>query len=1652
MTLIDFMEHKYIKTIEQTSEFNSYLSELTFDQMKVPKLTTSNNPYLNNVEQINHDLWINADDFTDRTDNLENDNIMVDIQVMSLFDEILYIINEQVIEKEELDENFKKYLKCASNAVQVCMNNMFESKWNFNPMEKFMWIYLMLASKYEHRAIKYLEDSPYYTQKLYLTKDKYGYSPFFHILLDQNFDIAYLHPLLTIENLNSLYFNNQPLINYTIMNNSTIIYIINNVPGLFNLDYATHNSPFMMACIYNGFIAQALLDHNLVTREIINNKSSNGVNCLMYALIHNPDIFKQIFESISLCDQEIVDYTHSHYGNILTIAFKYQPNLVNYILDSQYISTALLNGKISYKHNIKTNILIECANDTELFNKIINHTQFDINILYNLGNNIPILHEIALRNLEAFRMLYVKNYITTEKIIDDSHEYISLLFYAALYNLNLLEILIGLDTQAYNTEYLEFTYKQSGKNIIMILLEKTNDDKKNFISKLYDAGFITSEILKKSDAGQYNTFWYICIYFPEFAIQIINKTKKSISIFLPYNIFKSLCYQLSKKNPELLETIFSLDIINVSYINHIDSYSNNLFMETCIFDNLLTEKLCDKKLIDLHTLSQGNNNNDNALILLLKYSTLPFSVLSELLKKIIYSEHMNPEILNNKNITGEFPFLIACQLNYCCMELILNSPHFDMSSFSSNTFNGDNCFVYACKSRDYNLITTLCDHQLFSETMFTSYDKTGVPHIYNALISDSETIKYVLNHKYCTTQLLNDSYKTLITKNNLIVDIFALILKSNMCTTETLKIKNTDGNNCLSIAILENNIKVIKDIIKSIHFTKDILLSTNIFDENCLYLITDNEILSLILNCDKFDHSMFLIKSKNNISPLHKFITSKNYSLLYTILESKKYPIELLQYNDVLGTGSCIISKLFTFPDNIVSSVFNNDSLTEQDLCASDVKGNTCLHTYSISLHEEFIKRNDALTPEMLEIDFGDSLKNLEKYLNSNKSSVKLFEAINNDGNTFLQLNPYLLNIALNSKYCTKKLLKNNNNEGTMLFMNLYLYYKSHLGFLINHSLFDSSFYTDTIKNKQNMNMISYICINSLDDTINQILKSSACTNEIINYVSDVNYTPIMYAIATGNIFAVEKLLNSEFDLTPSFKHKGYDLRNLLMLSVLINNNIFNIIFNSKYVTEEMFLECDKYKHNVVIYALNRNVDIVKTIIESKYWNEQLMYYTDVDSDFLMMYPYDKPDIVKYLLESNKCKPDMLLMKNNIGKNCSHYYAKYNAKSFDILLSSNVCTDEVILQQDNYGNTCLQIACIHNIESVDKLLKSNYITEDLIFLQNKNGLNAIMLSLEYNPSIALSLYLQFDANKDLLYQQDNEGNNLIFYAIRYNLKLLRKILKSPVCDKNLLSVRNNDNFTCYMYASYHNGAAMKFLMRHNETCNDMLYSGHMDYGSCLTLAARYQPLAIKYMLEWNKLSWNVLNTISDKNNFLSLACTYNTESVKHSLQSPVDLTELFYGRSTDPAFLNACRYQPEAVKYILESKYGNTKMILEKINGRTCVDEAYDLQPKSLLYLLQSKHGGNQLLNIEDERGYKLIHRIRKTFPEIITINDIAAINLTQYQSDIANSSEKKCDICYTFKQVVLLLPCYHMCCIGCAFKLSKCHQCRTIINNRKVL
>jgi len=1611
--------------------FNDKFKELELDLNKSTCRKNKKFPYApkmdfwsTEIDKMDSSSFIFNGDFA-----IENEDSGNQLLITNLIGEIQYIINLDRIDEKEIDDNFSKYLKITSEIIQDIIDQMFENRWNFDPIEKFSWIYLTMGCKYEPRVIKYLLDSPYFFRPTLVKKDKSGGTPLFYAILNHNLDIAILEDYIKIEYLEEIYFNKYPLALYSTLNTKNYSYLANNFELVNNINYLNCGiTPLLYSCIYNEETAKYILGHSTISKSDFDEIDFHGMSCLMYSIYYAPNLLPVLLKS-SFCSSGIVNFRNGDYGNILTLALKYNDSLVDEILNSEFIDENI------FIINDYENILDYCC-DVDIFTKIIRHPKFPQNKFNEELHKNNMLNRISFKYPNVIKVLIEDNYIDTIDLISLDKLKLSPLLIGAILKPSLVSIIY--ESKLWIDANITHEYKNSGKNIIMLLLENnTNIERKKIVKKMYCDNKITENIIKYQDYQGYNLLWYFCKYYPKI-IKYLIKDKVDISQFFNNEMFNKICHYSSGKT---IARIFSSGYLSINHINDTDQYGNNLLLQASLFRNDIIDTIINSHLFNYETIECTNINSDNCLTLFLKFGYHESKI--SILKNLVNHQLINQDIINHKNNYFDTPFLLACQNSLEFVKEIIDSKYFDKESFYSKSLTGKNCFSFACDTQNLDLIKYICNHPFFNESLFVSKDSADIPYFLNSVKNNREIAEFIMTHQYFNTDLLNSLYEYLL-RRQLEQWLIELVILSPFCTIEILLKRDINGCNCLMLAVMKDNLFLVNKIIDLPLFksNNELLMQLDMTGDTIFHKVNTLPIIKLLLGSEKLNSDIFLIKNSSHYNALLYLDSVCKFDILNQIIISGKCPIESLKIGNNISSN--ILVKIFTYPTNLMGNILKLH-LTKEDMLTTDHYGNTCLHYFAKN------KINEYLTINNIENIF-DNLENLFGDLfNQDIFSAELLEKRNSNGDTFIIINPYLIKLVLGSKYCTNNLFCIANNENMTFIWLLCTKYDFLLKYLINNHYFNTELLFE-YNLDYGMHPFNYLCINGKKEILKLVLDAPLINiSQQINMVDDLGYSPISYAMTAHNYETVEALLESKYDLSPSFNYIYPNERNLLMLSALTNEFIFELLIGSKYVTEEMFLVSNKFKHNVSILVFNKTVEMVKILINSKFWSPNLMYHTDIDKDYLMLYPCENPKLVKYLLKSKKCDYAMVSITNNFGMNCAHYYSKYNSKSFKYLLRSKIVTKELFWCKDKLGNNCVHLAAKYNPQSIIEILKSKFVSIDILLEQNGKGKNSLMVLSKYHPSYLQYIWEKYPDVYKLVKKKDFKRNNLLFYLIKYDQKSAEKIVKSSLCKTKLLAHKNIKNMNCYLYACKYNGNLMELFLSFDFTDNEMLYFGHMDYGSCLTLASRYQPIAIKYILNWEKLDWKIIETLYKKRNFLTIASKYNQIGIKYALESNIDLYNLIYCNTDETPFLNGCRYNPEVVKYLLDSKYESLSMILAKIGGKTYLEEAYDNQPKALAYILKSKYG-ELLVNLEDDRGYRLAFKIKSVFSNFSSVKDIDNINLTHYDNELSEDYNLICEICCTYKKKVLFYPCLHTICLGCGFKIKNCHKCRSQIEQRKII
>lgn len=1713
---------------------NKYAFTLTNDSISINavKLTEGlqlrESEYLTPLKDIKLSTFIMEDDFGDDPD--PNTYLIRTVQIQNLIDNVSSIIDRSILSPDDNDDAFNKYLDDVNIHIQDIISIMLdEVNFMFNPLEKAVWVHFITAATYEPRAVKYLIRHLSFNSDMFKIKDRNGDT--FMINLCRRSDTGLLRELYNIGILNMdmfVEFNNRYKLRLTpllcaVTNIETFKFIYNNYvnPKLEepNRDkdkdkdkdkYKDNNLDvvklFMTACTENKDTALFILNSNLMNKVYFNT-SYIGHTCLTVAALFNPDLLPYLVES-EYCNIELFNKENRIHGNILMIASVHNPHMISYLMNCTFMtSTMILYSRLKYvsvcsrstitnllspKIPIYTNILFELSNSKYILD-VINHPLFKIvaNILlkYSIRGQ-TIFSELARVNPEALELLLNSDLCTPDMLIYDGYDSVSnlnvsytCLTTAALHNSESVWAILNSSCCSQNLIEKQDTY---GRNLLIILLSTSlTKDRKRMINYVVDR-YLTTKLLLQKDITGLNTFAYLCIKTPEIARSIMsNDTLTEDVLHDEYQDKLPMVYAIacmSKRSLILKDIVNSDHFCEAMFYPILSSTSNmvsgqvvpyqthKLLFEMCIYNRHAIDALLDNcsNFTELVFNSKDFYGNSflMAYIIRIKSEHSISTADTHIINNILQHRYCTARFLNYQNFNGETAFLLASKSRSTeILSSIINSPNFTEDMFTKVDNDGFNCFTLAC----YNCISVsyvklIADNAMFTRDMFLSKNKVGRCNLYAALNNvDPEVSNYVLNHNYCTEELFKNGVKQWFNfslSNNL--KKINSIINSKYFTKEILNYKTNNGMNMLAVVI--NNATSISDyelairLLTSEHCSHDILSNVDRFGKNCLYYTIFNSFNS----AEDAQHLMYSYSStlfrvvldskycssdilSQVVDPEDNLISHKIGHIVNTI--SKDNPLRAIYLEDLkylirspLCTTDILIScnnqkfNMVTYMSllDITDTVLQLPTLTYDAIQTSTDEGCNCLHIAAMSLKYDCIG----------------------KILRSSKCTPALLECKTLPGeDTFLTLYPDALECALASPHSTTKFLETRNSFNLNILDLLGQSSPDKISVLLDDDRVTSNIFLCNKNGKEEVSTLSFLA-EQTNDALEIAINSAKCTNNIINMYDDTYHNTVLsFSILSNKIFAVATLLNSNKDLTRSFLQRDVSNRSVMMLAITDSKNkgtvMFDMLFNSKYMSEDLLLLSNEFGHNSVIFAVRTSLDITKKIVESEYWTDKVKYTKDIDNDFLLLFARHSPDIVDYLINSDKCPLDMISMTNSLGMTCAHHYSHDECdSSMEILLKSDKCTQYLINIQDIHGNTCMHTACYKNPKSVEHIIRSKFFTDELILIRDSMGENAFVKAVENYPESALEILKSLEYEQDLCHKMlmncNFIGDTAVHSAAKSSYPVIKYLINHNMLTEEMLSIRNMYFDTVPLMACKYNGQLVGDILNTGLCYESLFMYGHTDYSSGLIIAARYQSDAVKHILAWNKLD-KILKCNLDLLNFLQIACIYSSDSVKHIIESNRDFKQLFNSYEDNAPIILATKYNPDALKYILESRYASPVMFRPHRNNTNCIDVAYNFQPKSLLIIINSEHTDNATVDNSINTDYSsTITRISSVYPEVTNYSDIGKIPLTKLTNICTHEEEssKLCQLCCEFEKSIIF-TCGHTCCVGCAFKMSNCHYCR---------
>jgi len=1595
--------------------------------------------YINgrNISEYNPEIFMlngdfEMDDHSD--DDVTNDEELNVAKLSTICDEIFNIMNGELILAEDKDEHFDNYLETCANSIQYVLGLMTDdSSWKFDPLEKFTWIYLSYACLIEPRAIKYVTCSPYYKDELFFMEDCGNITPFLILLLNKNMDIEHSKFLLTYDNLVKTY-SNIPFFVYCVFNMELFKNVIN-IDGL--VDYIIMNNYehllINMACKYNANVAIYLFDNIEFNGDKINLEVSD-FSYLSMASLFNPSLLSYLLE-LKYVTSKIFNAKYT-YGNILTIACR-NGNMSNVelILSHKYMTEELFRHL--YHLVYSKNILFACREYCDIFRLIFNHKYTNdqtVNFKSGINSSRTLFNELVHeKNYECIEIFLNSDKLKKNHMLDLDLLGKSPLLYAVYNDEKMTDMIIK--SRVFDESFLRILC-DNGRNILMLILMNENfavEFKTNVILMMLQKGYLTNELLLTYDNYNITLLEYIYYFLPDITNVLL--TQDSLTTIIP-NTIQPIFYRIIEHTTRisLIKHMLNNAIDNIFNYNTIDGDNIFLYMAKYSFKCLYC--IMENKNFNERIFNSKSSNGDNIMTILSQADTIIKKII---INEMINNRYMTKEIFNYINRDGNHSLMYLLN-DDLLISTITEHKLFDPNIILIMNKHGTNCLIELSNN---NKLTMDIVNVLFNENI-NQVDDNDVLFLAKCVKDNQVLLKYILGHYKCDKIFFMKLYENYLDVNDCYdVSILLMFLNHAFMDEYILTFVNNNRQNMLMLLVScnEYNTRGLTDGINRIICMDSnhiIARQMDIYLHTFLFYVHDNTMLKIILNNEKFDNSVLYIQNNNGDDLVRYLYINKKYDMLITLLyyiddddticdiltrrlENNQYIVVL-----ILMTSSILFECLLK-----LKSIEKEHFLIIENTCKY-----SCLHTFSYSMAD--ISRT-------IEYYKMDSLMKI--FLKSDKCSSELLLLKTFNGHTFLHLMPEYTEVILESPYCSWELIMSRDDTGMSI---VDIIHQSIFGNGILLKLLNSEYVPKTILLGER-NILNNSG-KSKPGIFLQILDSNKCDDICINQVDNNGETILFKLVASLNLSCLKLLLDSNYDLTDSFSYM-YHEKSILSYGLFCSSAIFEYLLNCKYMDKNIIMMGDKYRHNILIDILGYDDSTLNIFMTSKFWLPSMLSYCDVDGDTFLMHAHKDVKNVRYILghpDFTSRRSEILKKQNKRGMNVLHYYALRSPECLFELLNKKHYYDSIFNELDDCGNTFLHYLCTTSDNNALKCMKRIFkMKKDYsLLIQNLSNKNAIMVAIENNNDMIIDEIFKH-ITRDMLSKTDCNDNNLVYYLLKYApMHLTDKII--DMLDSDLLQKENHKMKNIYHYASKYSPGHLKKLLDHPHFNSIMLFNGHLDHGSCLITASKYQPESVRHILNCRDLYWKVLNARYKDKTFIHYGSEYNYRSVVVALEMKYqDIKELFE-MGTDTPVLLASKYQPKLIEYLLQN---NVELIINEIkrSGRKILDYGYNYQPVILKYLIESNKFLINFLDSEDEVGYRLSNKLNRIFG-ISSLDNIGKVPLINHENIKINKySDMTCNICYSYKSQVIFLPCFHSCCIGCSFKLCKCHHCRATIEDRKI-
>lgn len=1580
-------------------------------------------------------------------------SIMRTTQITIIMDEISSIFSHIPIEVKE-KPNIKTFISSINDDFSNIVNYIMDfDYWNFVPIELFLWITLSFACKSEPEIIKHILLHPKFNKNI-LTRKGYCNMTLLHFACLYDVNEESLITLLELDGLTKDDLLERDVYGYncimyaSIYSEKCFTYILNNdlvsYEQLWTYIPNTSIDIVNIMCELESNNISHILDSKYMNNDIYKKLYYNNATFLMLSSKLNNNIFKKVIDSEYVTNADI-DFSDTFNRTVFHYACRFNPyNAIELLNRNKITKDTLEKYVIENKYNnVKINSLYMSVENIDLFKAILEYKEFTSTLLCSLYKNKNIIHYTIQRHIflkEVIKSQYFKMNIVITSIYN---------YFIALCGNNSSNEIVEtiLNHPDFNQEY--FNKKNSGFNAILKACTINNNI--DNIKLLLKSKYINEDNLLVKLRGK-NSLTYIISKYPELLDDIINMnilTEKGYNTYIKkgndeialYNYmlintqseeqFKKLLdepnakYFLLNKDSNctsILQTLLQLKKLDyIKIIMNSNSVTKELLSSTdknncnilmyCL--NILIEEF-DDNIYDIYKLIFNNkycdddivahaNDNNNTLLGMSLQDTKTLKIAEDILNSDKYN-------CNNENYCS---ILLNCIEHDCIdgIKLLLSSRTV-MSIYITYKNIDLNSALHLAAKKSLEILKYMQGLDVYNNNMLSMKNKNKCNIFMYACIYNNENAHYLLDNNYVTKEIVNDILKV----DN---EICASIINSDNILQKIVDKKVYEK---------EFIINLFNKIIQNIEHINDnslkIILVNNYFNK---FLLTNKYYTLCTEETNIVDYNIHKIiranKKKSVLAAISLFDTDELLILQHTV------------YGNIINISHLI--------DGLLDILMEKEYMTEEIFWNTDSKGYNCLHS-------SCEKGNIRNIKSILNSKFCDN-SDLVRLTDDNMNSLSLAMLYNKID---------VIKTLLHSSKCSYNMIIDvtDTNDRSLC---MYLYDNKQYDLvdeIVNGKFCTEQLFTDLDHNNNN------ILVYSLKDTTGKstmkLLENKYCTEKSINQLCGRDKLPFLYyAIGYPNIF--NYILDSDKDLTDTFKlveKSSYvkNIQNIYIQTGLSNEKLFEKLLDSKYFKPEHLLKTNKYGNSVLIEIISNKKSLGVLTSNKKIWNVIKEHRDKNNTSFIAICSYN--DIIFSEIINNKLIDiDILDMKDNFDVNVLHYCVKndrYNAVK--CIIESAIFDEKLLKNKDKRNNTIFHSAIYGKNNRIIDLLFP-YINQETLKIKNIFGNTILHESIINTLDIVIKIIDSELCDYSILSDTDNHNNTYLMLSHIYFPSLVKNIINNKCFDKKLILERNSKYLNSLQHACIYAASVLPLYLDICEEKDAMNW--HSEYGSALILASRYQPKAVKYLLDWNKTTDKLLSCLYNKQNFLQIACRYNADSVKYAVSSDWDLNDMLttceyvcHSEIHQLPLILACQYNAEAVKYILNSKYASTDLLKQKsFQNKISIHYALDCQPNALLYILNSKYCNKKLISTPYNSGYKVVDLIKMGNPSISDLNNIEEkIPLFKCKNILSTNDTDSCNICYSFKAVICLIPCIHTLCVSCAIKSKKCPFCKSYIKQKK--